>query len=286
MTASKDHNQNETNMQSSDGGTENPPEDSTFVVGKIPVVSDFFRALVLLSRVPVFQINDFHPALIARSVWCWPLVGLFLAGIALIPAQLAAYLTESAVVFAIVAVLALVLLTGAMHEDGLADCADGFGGGLDRARKLEIMRDSRIGTYGVVALVLCLGLRIALLVRAADAGQAVMLLLVMAVASRGAMPVLMTVLSPARDNGLGKNAGQPKWRHVMLGVAIAIAIVWLLSGPVVMVSVVVAAMLATALMGGIARWQIGGQTGDVLGATQMVAELFVAIGFVATMGNI
>ncbi|WP_276654934.1 adenosylcobinamide-GDP ribazoletransferase [Thalassospira lucentensis] len=273
-------------MQSSDGGTENPPEDSTFVVGKIPVVSDFFRALVLLSRVPVFRINDFRPALIARSVWCWPLVGLFLAGIALIPAQLAAYLTESAVVFAIVAVLALVLLTGAMHEDGLADCADGFGGGIDRARKLEIMRDSRIGTYGVVALVLCLGLRIALLVRAADAGQAVVLLLVMAVVSRGAMPVLMTVLLPARDNGLGKNAGQPKWRHVMLGVAIAIAIVWLLSGPVVMVSVVVAAMLATALMGGIARWQIGGQTGDVLGATQMVAELFVAIGFVATMGNI
>ena len=286
MTASKDHNQNETNMQSSDGGTENPPEDSTFVVGKIPVVSDFFRALVLLSRVPVFRINDFRPALIARSVWCWPLVGLFLAGIALIPAQLAAYLTESAVVFAIVAVFALVLLTGAMHEDGLADCADGFGGGLDRARKLEIMRDSRIGTYGVVALVLCLGLRIALLVRAADAGQAVVLLLVMAVVSRGVMPVLMTVLSPARDNGLGKNAGQPKWRHVMLGVAIAIAIVWLLSGPVVMGAVVVAAMLATALMGGIARWQIGGQTGDVLGATQMVAELFVAIGFVATMGNI
>ena len=276
MTASKDHNQNETNMQSSDGGTENPPEDSTFVVGKIPAVSDFFRALVLLSRVPVFRINDFRPALIARSVWCWPLVGLFLAGIALIPAQLAAYLTESA----------LVLLTGAMHEDGLADCADGFGGGIDRARKLEIMRDSRIGTYGVVALVLCLGLRIALLVRAADAGQAVMLLLVMAVVSRGAMPVLMTVLSPARDNGLGKNAGQPKWRHVMLGVAIAIAIVWLLSGPVVMASGVVAAMLATALMGGIARWQIGGQTGDVLGATQMVSELFVAIGFVATMGNI
>ena len=288
----EDHNQIETNMQSSDenGGTPKvdgaAPKDGTSSFGTIPVLSDFFRALVLLSRVPVFPMDDFRPVMIARSVWCWPLVGVFLAGIALIPAQFAAYLTGSAVVFAIVAVLALVLLTGAMHEDGLADCADGFGGGLERARKLEIMRDSRIGTYGVVALVLCLGLRVALLVQAANAGQAVVLLLVMAVMSRAAMPVLMTVLPPARDNGLGKGAGHPEWRYVILGLVVASGIVWALSGLFVVLAVLLAAMLATVLMGAIAKWQIGGQTGDVLGATQMIAELFVGMGFIAAIGTV
>lgn len=282
----EDHNQNETNMQNSDGNDQKPSGEPISAFWQMPVLSDFCRALALLSRVPVFQIDDFRPVMIARSVWCWPLVGLFLAGLAVLPAQLAAYLTGSAVVFAIVALLALVLLTGAMHEDGLADCADGFGGGLDRSQKLKIMRDSHIGTYGVVALVLCLGLRLALLVEAADGGQAVVLLIVMAVMSRAAMPVLMKALSPARDNGLGKGAGQPKWRDLMLGIALASGIVWLLTGLVATIAVLLAAGLAAILIGLIAKWQIGGQTGDVLGATQMIAELFVGIGFIAVTGNI
>lgn len=285
LTVSDDHNQNETNMQSVDEpGDGRPSSDMPHNTG-FPWPWDFARALALLSRVPVPGMGDFRPKMIARSVWCWPLVGLFLSGVALLPAMLAQYLTGNGLIFAIFAAISMVLLTGAMHEDGLADCADGFGGGVTRDRKLEIMRDSHIGTYGVVALVLCLALRLVLLETAAGFGQAMVFLVVVAVMSRAAMPVLMRLLPPARDNGLGKGAGRPGWMHVAVGVALAAGIVWFLAGVTVMLAVLGGGVIATGLVGLVAKRQIGGQTGDVLGATQLVAELFAGIGFVAVMGH-
>lgn len=280
---SEDHNQNETNMQSTDTPTGDRRDDADKTSVDASVLSDFWRAMALLSRVPLPPVGDFRAALIARSVWCWPLVGLVLAGLALLPAMLVDFLTGNPLVYAIFAIAAMVLLSGAMHEDGIADCADGFGGGMDRDRKLEIMRDSTVGTYAVVMLILTLGLRLVLITAAADIGQAGILFLIMAVISRAAMPVVMRILPPARDNGLGKGAGRPGWLPVLVGFAIASAIVLVLGGIGAMFAVIVGVMIAILIVAMVARSQIGGQTGDVLGATQICAELFAGIGFIAVM---
>ncbi len=280
---SEDHNQNETNMQSTDTPTGDRHDDTDKTSVDASVLSDFWRAMALLSRVPLPPVGDFRAALIARSVWSWPLVGLVLAGLALLPAMLVDFLTGNPLVYAIFAIAAMVLLSGAMHEDGIADCADGFGGGMDRDRKLEIMRDSTVGTYAVVMLILTLGLRLVLITAAADIGQAGILFLIMAVISRAAMPVVMRILPPARDNGLGKEAGRPGWLPVLVGFAIASAIVLVLGGIGAMFAVIVGVMIAILIVAMVARSQIGGQTGDVLGATQICAELFAGIGFIAVM---
>ena len=280
---SKYHNQNETNMQSTDSSKNDGANVGVEAPIKTSVISDFWRALALLSRVPVHGIDDFRAELIARSVWSWPLVGLLLAGFAMLPAMLVYQLTENILIFAIIALAGMVLLTGCMHEDGMADCADGFGGGFERARKLEIMRDSQIGTYGVVALILCFGLRLVLMSVAGDGGQAAILFLVMAISSRAAMPIMMHILPPARNDGLGKGAGRPSLMMVGLAVLIAAILAFVLTGLSTTVVVLAGAFLAVGLVAMVAKWQIGGQTGDVLGATQLLSELFVGIAFVAVI---
>ncbi|MBC04755.1 MAG: adenosylcobinamide-GDP ribazoletransferase [Thalassospira sp.] len=280
---SKDHNQNETNMQSADSSGQSTHDTGADVPITVSPISDFWRASALLSRVPVRGIDDFRAELIARSVWSWPLVGLLLAGFALLPAMLVYTLTANTLIFAIVALAGMVLLTGSMHEDGMADCADGFGGGFERARKLEIMRDSHIGTYGVVALILCFGLRLILLSAAGDAGQAAILFLVMAIVSRAAMPVVMHVLPPARADGLSQGAGRPNLMMVGLGVSLAAILALVLSGVLATLAILLSGILAVGLVALVAKWQIGGQTGDVLGATQIMTELFIGIAFIAIL---
>lgn len=280
---SQDHNQNETNLQSADSSANSTADSEANITNEVSLISDFWRALALLSRVPVRGIEDFQAEAVARSVWSWPLVGVLLAGFALLPAMLVYYLTANILIFVIVALGGMVLLTGSMHEDGLADCADGFGGGFERARKLEIMRDSHIGTYGVVALILCFGLRLVLLSVSGDAGQAAILFLVMAVTSRAAMPVVMHILPPARADGLGKGAGKPNMMMVGLGVCLAAVLALGLSDILATIAVLVGGFLAVGLVAAVAKWQIGGQTGDVLGATQIMAELFVGIAFIAVI---
>ncbi|WP_287443478.1 adenosylcobinamide-GDP ribazoletransferase [Thalassospira sp.] len=270
-------------MQSSDSSDKPSPDTATDASVEVSRISDFWRALALLSRVPVKGIDDFRAEVIARSVWSWPLVGLLLAGFAMLPAMLVYSLTANILIFAIIASAGMVLLTGSMHEDGIADCADGFGGGFERARKLEIMRDSQIGTYGVVALILCFGLRLILLSAAGDAGQAAILFLVMAITSRAAMPVVMHILPPARDDGLGKGAGTPSVMMVGLGVGLALILSLVLSGLFATLAIFMGGLLAVGIVAAVAKWQIGGQTGDVLGATQIVTELFVGIAFIAVL---
>ncbi|WP_404423799.1 adenosylcobinamide-GDP ribazoletransferase [Thalassospira australica] len=281
-----DHNQSGMNSQNLDDDqveAKHPEAETQADMPAKGMFGDFWRALALLSRVPVFIPGDFRPDAIARSVWCWPLIGLFVAGIAIIPAYLAAIVTGNVVIAAIVATFSLVLLTGAMHEDGLADCADGFGGGADRQRKLDIMRDSRIGTYGVVALVLALVMRIAILGAAGDSGSMAAILIVMAVMSRAAMPIVMYVFDPARDDGLGKSAGRPDIRMVAAGIAIALVLVVIVAGAVTAFVSLIAMMVGASVIGWIARHQIGGHTGDVLGMTQIIAELLVGIAFIAVI---
>lgn len=220
-------------------------------------------AVMLLTRLPAGRLADPAPT-IAASAWAFPLAGL-------VPGLLGAAVLVSGLPLPLAAGLAVaaqVMVTGALHEDGLADVADGFWGGRTAARRLEIMRDSRIGSYGTLALVLSVGLR----------WQALMLtgplaLVVAAVASRVAPVVLMAVLPPARDDGMGHAARAVSPER--LGGALLFGLLPLLlpGGAVALV----AAALAVVAVAVLARRRVGGQTGDVLGAGQQIAEITLLI---------
>lgn len=241
------------------------------------VCGDFGRAVMLLSRIPWPADVQFRPTLIARSVWCWPLAGLFLAGLAVLPALALLWLSDNNGLAAVFAVLTMVVLTGALHEDGLADCADGFGGGITRDRKLEIMRDSRIGSYGVVALVLAFAARFFIAMQAFDLGIFITATIITAMFSRLAMPVLMMGLSPARSDGLGHGAGRPGVIPFLIALLSVLLVTIILGGAVMMLAGLLALVCACLVVGFVAKWQIGGHSGDVLGSAQMIAEIFVAI---------
>lgn len=172
----------------------------------------------------------------------------------------------------------LVLVTGGLHEDGLGDLADGFGGGATREAKLAIMKDSRIGAYGALALILVVGLKAAAIAALADARSALFLaaaLLIAAMASRLAMVFLWFALPNVRPGGLAATAGRPARQSVTAAAAtvvVALVLVLPVLGPAAAMAAAAATVIATGLTGVLAERQIGGQTGDVLGAAQQIAE--------------
>ncbi|MGR3321191.1 MAG: adenosylcobinamide-GDP ribazoletransferase [Pseudooceanicola sp.] len=236
-----------------------------------PRFSDIPAAIALLGRVPV---PGATPAR-ADGVWAYPLAGAAFGGLAALVAGLALALGLPPALAAFVTLAALVAMTGALHEDGLADVADGFWGGWTRERRLEIMRDSRIGSYGVAALVLSLGARwqVLALILAAEHGWAA--LIVAGALSRAAMPALMTVLPPARPDGLSRSVGRPRAAMTGLGAAIAACLALLLLPFQTALAAMLLVFLAALATGALAREKIGGQTGDTLGATQQLAEIAV-----------
>lgn len=230
--------------------------------------ADIAEALALLTRLPVTVTNRRG----AAAAWAWPVAGLVTALIAGC-LGLAALRLGLAPALAAAFILALqIALTGALHEDGLADSADGFWGGPDRARRLEIMKDSRIGSYGVLALGLALIARWSALTLLVEAGWLLGPLLATAALSRAPMAALSAALPNARGTGLAKSVGRPGQNTVLLGIALAflsalLAVGWSLLAPAFWI------VLTTAGLGLVAKAKIGGQTGDVLGAGQQLAEI-------------
>lgn len=239
--------------------------------------------LGLLTRLPVNVVATVSPSVFARSSRWFPMVG------ALVGMQSAATLLLGIlvglpnVVAVLIAIGFSILLTGALHEDGLADVADGFGGGANRDAKLEIMRDSRVGTYGVLALILAVGLKGALLVALMNSGlwAAAMAMIVAASASRLTPVILMNRLPMARNDGMAVTAGKPEAESVRIACGLALASLLVLTGWQAMLVTIIATLAACAAIGALARRQIGGQTGDVLGAGQQVTEICVLIGLLA-----
>jgi adenosylcobinamide-GDP ribazoletransferase len=190
-----------------------------------------------------------------------------LAGALHLPPMLAATL----------AVAATAAVTGALHEDGLADTADGFGGGVTRERKLEIMRDSRIGTYGVCALILSFILRIAALASLGDPGLAAAVLVAAHAGGRAPIPAFMRFVPAARADGMSADAGRPP--QASATVALLLGFVALVVGLGLGGGAIVAVLLGVAFvfMAWLCHRQIGGQTGDVLGALEQTGEIVVML---------
>ena len=222
---------------------------------------------MLLTRLPAGRLG--HVPDMAQSVWAFPIVGLIVGGIGAAVAISLGALDPS--LGAGVTLAAMILVTGGLHEDGLADLADGFGGGRDRAHKLDIMRDSRIGSYGTLALILMLGLRVQAMVIAQD--MAILGLIAIECASRAGLPLVMRWMPAARKDGLGHAAAQSVslWRAlVAAGIGIASLLILGLELAVLIAAVIGVVLVLVAVL---ALRQIGGQTGDVLGAMQQLSAM-------------
>jgi adenosylcobinamide-GDP ribazoletransferase len=239
----------------------------------------------LLTRIPVSTGEVPSDGWLHRACRWFPLVGALVGGIAAAILYLATFVGLPGEAAAILALAAAILLTGALHEDGLADVVDGFAGGRTREDRLRIMRDSRIGTYGTLALIMSVGIRwaaVTALLRH-EAGLAAVALVVSAMVSRLTPVLLMRYLAPARDDGLGATAGKPSDRTVRIAIALSLLALLLLPRAVAILTVIVVAGLAVASIAALARRQIGGQTGDVLGAGQQLTEMIVLLGLAATL---
>src|SRR5215470_12594894 len=184
--------------------------------------SDLKVAAAFLTRLPIRTDGSAGMAALARASRCFPLVGLGIGLAGGILYALAVALDLPPLLAAIIAVAGMVAVTGALHEDGLADVADGFGGGRNRDRKLEIMRDSRLGTYGVCALALSLILRWTAVAAIVNPIPVTLALIAAHVSGRAALPAFMRFVAPARRDGLSAGAGRPMPRCVALAALLGV----------------------------------------------------------------
>lgn len=238
-------------------------------------------AATFLTRLPVRA----TPLRLADAMDMFPLIGALIGGGCGAIYWAAASLGAAPLLAAILAVTAGFFLTGALHEDGLADSADGLAG-HDRERRLAIMRDSHIGTYGVLALLAAMGTKVSALAQLPPL-PAIALLAASGGASRAAIVWLMWTTKSARADGLAAMAGQPPRfiaTHALIGGACGAA---LLIGFTVGLAAAIAALAA----GAAAAWLIrqrakrlfGGQTGDVCGALQVVTEIAMLVAIALTL---
>jgi adenosylcobinamide-GDP ribazoletransferase len=240
--------------------------------------SDVRANLAFFTRLPVGPLEAAAPDF-GRVAWAAPLAGAIVGAVGGCALAITRALGLPPLIGATLAVAALALTTGALHEDGLADVADGFGGGATREAKLAIMRDSRIGAYGAVALVLALLLRVealAALLRQSE-GEAVAALILAAAAARACALAPLARLAPARADGAGASAGRLDGSH-LTAASISVVAVAFATGLVRLgvVEALFACALAAASAWGVcalARRHIGGQTGDVAGAAAQLGEI-------------
>lgn len=236
---------------------------------------DVALALLFFTRLPLPR-QDFSGMTLAGALWAAPLAGLAVGAICGAVLSLAGWMGLPPGPSAALALAAGLLASGALHEDGLSDTADGFGGGVSREDKLEIMRDSRIGTYGACALTCSLLLRFTALSALTDGWSAFLAPLAAHAASRALLPAFMNLLPPARSDGLAAGAGAITGN--VAAVALALGGVALLAlGP--LAALIAVACLAVVF---VAFWslclrQIGGHTGDTAGALQQLCEIAVLL---------
>lgn len=250
----------------------------------------FLVALQFLTRLPV-RLSRFEPGWLNDCVRHFPLVGMVVGAVGAVVMGAAAQVWP-AWVAALLALAAMVALTGGFHEDGLADTFDALGGAVPRDKALAIMKDSRIGSYGALALGLSLLLRAALLavLAARPLWGAVAALLACHAFARAAAVGVMASLPYGGDVEHAKAkplalAVAPRNLLIALGwcglLALALA-AWGL--PWSRLALAAAAAAVTALL--MRQWlkrRLGGYTGDGLGATEQLAEIAVLLAFTASL---
>jgi adenosylcobinamide-GDP ribazoletransferase len=245
--------------------------------------TDIRTGLAFLTHLPVGAGPEDGADLI-RAGWTFPVIGAGVGAFGALIYWLAHAFGLQPFICGVFAVAATLLLTGGLHEDGLADTADGFGASASVERKLAIMHDSQIGTYGAGALMLSLMLRVGALASLADPALVAAALIAAHSGARAAMLVFMRNVQSARDDGLSADAGVPTQGGSLTAIAIGAVVLLLCLG----LGATLAAFLLLAgagfAMATLSVRQIGGQTGDVLGAFEQTGEIVILL--IAAAGHL
>ncbi len=251
---------------------ETSPKDSGAERGFAPI-ADIRAALTFLTRLPV---GGPHRGLSACA-WAFPIAGLavglfggavfWLSGWAGLSPWIAAFLTLAATA----------LITGALHEDGLADAADGLGAGGAIERKLEIMRDSRIGGYGALALILATGLKASALASFAPGLAGAAAIAAIHILSRAVLPAAMAVLRPASASGVAASVGRPGPGAACVAAVLGAGAVLVLLGPCAGIAAILGAAVAGSVVCLFLARALGGYNGDAIGLLEQLCEIAIML---------
>lgn len=237
------------------------------------LVEDIVMAVTFMTRLPLPARAHGGDRRLADAFWALPLAGLLVGGLSGATLLICLFAGLGEPLAAALALATLALTTGALHDDGLADFWDGIGGGRSPEQRLEIMRDSHIGTYGVLALVVTYLVMFATLTGLASAPgalDAAFLIATTAALARAAICIPLATLQPARGDGLADHFGRPTSGNLAIGLLWPTLLGAVLLGPAVL-AVLAGALAAAATSSALARSYLGGYTGDVLGAVIMTA---------------
>jgi adenosylcobinamide-GDP ribazoletransferase len=245
------------------------------------VAADLRIGVLFSTRIPLPHATPVGGAEVAGASWTLPVIGALIGLLGASVYRLAFALNLPPLIGAALAVIAALFVTGGLHEDGLADTLDGFGGGGDRERKLEIMRDSRIGTYGACGLALSLLLRVGALASLAGPGPVMLALIAAHAGARAMLPLFLALVPPARPDGLSAGAGRPPQASAMVAALLGFAILLFSLGVARSAAALLLLLVVLAVMRRLCLQQIGGQTGDVAGALEQISEIAILLTAVA-----
>ena len=239
---------------------------------KFNLLKDIYLSVVFLTRLPAPSWPDAGSRELSSGMWAFPIVGVLVATIGGLVYAVCDAIGLPVYISALFAVVAMIITTGGLHEDGLSDLADGIWGGATPAKRMEIMSDSRIGAYAAIALIISVAGRAAAISTIGEPLFVLGALVASAAVSRAMMPAMMAFGKPSKPDGLGAGAGTPDAVNWIIGLLLAAAIA-AMAAPAGWLICLVAASASAAFIARFARRNLGGYTGDVLGAGQQVAEL-------------
>ena len=241
---------------------------------------DFLAAIMFFTRIPInWKFFSNKPPNLTRAAWCFPLIGSVIGIISGILGDLCLFINLPIFLSCTIAITLSVIITGAFHEDGLADMADGFGAGGSPAKINKIMHDSRLGTYGTVALTLGLLIRLGLAISLVELGYSLTVILAFSFAS-GKLSIIFirnffNVSIFSKTGSIIENVSKKNW--------IIASILWFI--PVVFVFPFWAILFGFILnfciifiIGKMSQSKLNGITGDILGATAFTTELVFLLG--------
>jgi adenosylcobinamide-GDP ribazoletransferase len=241
------------------------------------LTADLKIGILFCTRLPLVHSDPIEGRDLARASWALPVAGALVGALAALVYWVAHRVGLPPLPAAALALAATLAATGCLHEDGLADTTDGFGGGKSPERKLEIMRDSRIGTYGSCALMMSLISRWSALASIADPLLVTMALIAAHASARATLPMFMRLVPQARRDGLSATAGRPPWESAAAAGALGLIALGFGLGPIAAIVALLLLSSAGAFMAWLSVKQIGGQTGDVLGALEQLCEILVLL---------
>jgi len=240
------------------------------------LVEDLSISILFFTRLPLPHSaaggND-----LARASWAFPIAGAVIGAIGALVYAAAYWTGLPALPAAALALAATVMSTGALHEDGLADTVDGFGGGKDREEKLAIMRDSRLGAYGGCALAISFLLRWSAIATLARPAAVALALLAAHASARSALPAFMRFIPPTRSDGLSAQAGRPTRESAAVAVLLGAGALLMTLGSLGAGLGLIALASMGVFTGWLSKRQIGGQTGDVVGALEQLNEMAILL---------